>query len=246
MFLFQRRLYASFAPERPQDIKNILKPLGLVNLPKSTTEIKKKTFKEKKADFLDLQKNRARREELKNEFFKSSFEHIYNFRHTGGKIFHSPKHMFNKESSLYMPNIRGIRIDDNTKMSVPLFQLLSKTKPNIIKLFSSVAGKKQIDNYTTGLSSNEVNMIEINSPTSWMNRFLVKLFSGKIRKATDSKYLIAEEKLTPEIVEALYAFNDLAGYLYLVDGNAKIRWATSGPPSDEEKQKFQKFLKQLE
>lgn len=248
MSLLFRRLQSTFRAERPQDIRKIASPLGLAKPPRVEVEQKPRTWSEIKKDWTDLDKNRQRREELKSEFFKSSFENIYNFRHTGGRIFSAPKFMFTPESSLYMPNIRGNRLDDGSNLNTSLLALLSKTSPNVVRIFSSQAGRAQLDGFVDGVdfAALQTNRVDVNVPTSWINRLLVRAFSGKIQRAgSDVKYLLADEKLNTETRQALCAPNDLAGYLYVVDKNHKIRWAAAGAPIEDEKKRLVSYLKEL-
>lgn len=249
--LFVARFYSSFKAERPQDIKTIVSAIGIKSPITEQVVKPKRTWKDVKNDLTDIEKNKQRREELKQEFFKSTFDNIYNFRHTGGRIFHAPKYMFKASASLYMPNIAGTRIDgDSAATDTSLIPLLSRTKPNVIRLFSSRAGQDQIDEYVQDpLLSDEnfVNRVDINIPTSWTNRMLVKLFSGSIRKTIpkNTKYLIGKE-IPNETAEALRIYNKLAGYLYLVDKDLKVRWAAAGPPIDDEKARLVTYLNELQ
>lgn len=242
-----------FKPERPEEIRQLLRPIGLVTKPLPNAEQSPtKTLQERKAEFMDVKRNRLRREELKEEFKKSSFEDIYKFRHTGGKIFTAPPKPFSKEESLYMINVHGNRLDDSMRSESSLAHLLSSTKPNLVRLFSSALGRSQIEAFTphNETAALGLNLVDVNIPTSWINRLLVKWFSSRIRKSEihdpkNHKYLLANGSLSKSEKSAIYATNQLAGYLYVVDRDGKIRWATSGPPIGDEKQRLMAILEEL-
>jgi len=240
-------------PEKPEKIKQLLKPLGVLTKPLSMPNDEKKSFQERKADFLDVKKNRIRREELKEEFAKSSFDHIYGMRDTGGKIFTAPPKMFTDDEALYMPNIVGKSLTDTFGGETTLLQLLSTKETNIVRMFSSSLGQQQIKEFTKDLDLGHlgVRLVDVNTPTSWVNRLLVKWSKKSIRKSEIGenedfhKYLIASQTLTPALRKSIGASNILAGYLYVVDVNGKIRWATSGATMADEKQRLLNVLKSL-
>lgn len=242
-----------FKPERPEEIKQLLRPIGLLSKPPTNAEQShSKTLQERKAEFMDVKRNRIRREELKEDFKKSSFEEIYKFRHTGGKIFTAPPTSFSKDESLYMINVHGNRLDDSMRSDSSLAHLLSSKTPNLVRLFSSTLGRSQIEAFTTReeITALEINLVDVNIPTSWVNRLLVKWFSGRIRKfeihdPENHKYLLANGKLSKSEKSAISATNELAGYLYVVDKEGKIRWATSGPPVGDEKHRLMAVIGEL-
>lgn len=232
-------------PEKPERIVQLLRPIGVATKPLVSQNPEKKTFAERKADFLDAKKNRIRREELKEEFAKSSFADIYGMRDTGGKIFTAPPKMFSAEEALYMPNIVGKSLTDPSLVGESsVLQLLSNRGPSILRLFSSSLGQQQIKQFTEDVDIKDVRLVDVNMPTSWINRMLVKFSARSILKkeigdnAASHKYLIAGEVMTPITRKALGAINNLAGYLFVCDSDGKIRWAASGSPVGDEKQRM--------
>lgn len=244
---------AKFQAERPEEIVKLLKPIGLISKPSLNMVHESKTFKEKREELMDPKKNRVRREELKKELAKSSFEHVYGFRHTGGKIFTAPPFPFDEQSALYMINIKGKLLGSNEIGETTLYHQLSSTSPTLVRLFSSALGQQQIKEFTQGsdLRSLGVKVVDVNIPVNWINRLLVKWFGKKIyrQEVGDSadihKYLVASEKISPSLRKSIMATNELAGYLYVVDKNGKIRWATSGPVIENEMTEMLNIIKSL-
>lgn len=244
---------SKFQAERPDEIVKLLKPIGLASKPSVNVTHESKTFKEKREDLMDPKKNRSRREELKKELAKSSFESVYGFRHTGGKIFTAPPHPFDEQHALYMINLKGKLLGSNEIGDTTLYRQLSSQSPTLVRLFSSALGQQQIKEFTEGvdLRSLGVKIVDINVPANWINRLLVKWFGKSIVKsevgdnADIHRYMVASEKISPPLRKSILATNDLAGYLYVVDKNSKIRWATSGPVIENEKNEMLQVLKSL-
>lgn len=233
VFPLQFRRWASFKPEKPSEIQKLSAPIG-VKQPLQF-EPKDRTFKDKRRDFMDLKKNRLRREELKQQFAQSSFASIYGFRDTGGKFFVSAPKSWNVDKALYMPNINGTLIGSG--LDTRLVDLLDKQKFTIVRLFSSDIAKKQIDSFISHFSGwDHVNLVDINAPTSFVNRWLVRWHHKKIQKSLLGpfhKYLIAPF-IPDDVRKALKSENELGGYVFVVDKLGKIRWASSGPALDSE------------
>lgn len=242
-----RRLYA-FKAEKPSAIKRLVYPIGQPEKPLigENSGVDDRTWKQKKDDFLDMQKNRQRREELKAEFRQSTFQPIYQFRDTGGKFFTSPPEPWNANKARYMPNFVGLTLDKaETSSTTYLGSGLS-----VVRLFSTTVGQKQVATYTEGLDFEKagISLLDLNTPTSWVNLKLVQFFSGSIRRSLLGpfhNYLICYKGVSPELRSSIWAANELGGYLYVVDKHLKIRWAASGEATEADRKLFKDVLKQL-
>lgn len=235
----------SFKAEKPESIKTLAIPLGVEKKPAITDNdgVDRRTKEEKKRDFTDMDKNRARREELKREFARSTFAPIYQFRDTGGKIFRGPAIPFNAKEALYMPNLRGHTLD---KLETGTWQFIGE-KPTVVRLFGSTLAEKQLESYTDGIDFESLGamLLDVNVPTNFVNEWLVKLSSNKLKqtlKGNYHKYMICRKGITPEVRDSIAAGNPLAGYLYVLDSQGKIRWATAGPAEAGEAETVQSLL----
>lgn len=229
------RQYASktsFKAEKPESIKTLAVPIGVEKKPSITDNdgVDHRTREEKKRDFTDMDKNRARREELKAEFARSTFAPIYQFRDTGGKIFRGPTLPFSEQEALYMPSIRGLTLN---KVETGTWQFLGE-KPTVVRIFGSSLAEKQLESYTDEIDFESLGavLLDVNVPTNFVNEWLVKLSANKLKQALKGnfhKYMICRKGVTPEVRTSIAAGNPLAGYLYVLDSQGKIRWATAGP-----------------
>lgn len=233
--LVLRNGYASaptFKAEKPETIKTLAIPIGVKEKPAITDNdgIDHRTKEQKKADFTDMSKNRVRREELKKEFTKSSFSPIYEFRDTGGKIFRGPSRPFGPKESMYMPNFRGITLD---KVETGTWQYIGE-RPTVVRIFGSTLAEKQLDTFTDNIDFEAlgITLLDLNIPTNIINEWLVKFSTGKLQqtlKGPFHKYMICRKGVTFEVRDTIAATNNLAGFLYILDKQGKIRWATAGP-----------------
>jgi ATPase complex subunit ATP10 len=81
-------------------------------------------------------------------------------------------------------------------------------------------------------------VVRINVETNWFKALLIRLFSGSLRRKLGrenwGRYFLVRRGLTDEIRGAIGAVNGSVGYVYLVDAEGRIRWATSGSPAEGE------------
>ena len=83
-----------------------------------------------------------------------------------------------------------------------------------------------------------VQRIDVNIQGDWIRAWLVKIFSGRLRKMISpdrwDKYFMIKlprdirRGLTDDVRDAMGLLNSQVGYVYLVDSSCKIRWAGSG------------------
>lgn len=84
---------------------------------------------------------------------------------------------------------------------------------------------------------------------SWLRYWFLRLFAPFLRrnfkKENWSKYFIVRSGISDELRESIGALNSKVGYVYLIDGDCKLRWAGSGPAEPEETQSLAKSLSRL-
>lgn len=233
------RSYA-FKAENPAAIKKLINPVGLKQRPVPLYgNPNTPTFADRKRDFLDPKKNRARREELKRELAESRFQPIYEFRDTGGKIFSSPPAGWPAQKALYIPNFaaRSLRTLEDTE----LLKELPRGQPALVRVFSSDASFKQLQSYLKYVPE-DFPIVDVNAPTSWLNGLLIRLFANKIKKTLTSRTSYLVGSIPRDIRSALWATNNLCGYVYVIDPDLKVRWAASGESTSAEGETLRQLI----
>lgn len=202
-----------------------------------------------------------RQKALDHDIKHSPFYDSKSFNNTNGKIFLPPKSYFKNDHSKYFPDFIG---DSLVKKDQKLSNFL-KNKVNIIRVYSTLSGEKCTDTYfnvenenylTTGFKTFQnkfphSQIIDINIPQNWLKASLVKLSRGNIKKSipverVNSYFILPDHVLPYDVKQTLYCDNSCSGYVYIVDHNGKIRWATSGYSNNEELKVMWKCVNGLE
>lgn len=204
-----------------------------------------------------------RQRQLDHDIKHSPFYESKSFTNTNGKIFTPSASYFKADKAKYFPNFKATAIDGS---ELELHQLL-KGKVSLIRVFSSVSGDncsgtyfKSSDTGDNYLQSDypkylqkysHSQIIDLNIPLGFLKRNMVKIVRGSIKNslpdARKSRYFILPDSLIPfDIKQELLCDNSCSGYIYLVDSEGKIRWATSGYANEKELQILWKCLKGVE
>ncbi len=181
-----------------------------------------------------------------------------------GKTFIAPPKPFRADRALYFPNVNGrtlasMRASDTT----PLLQ----NRLSIVSVFSSAWAERQVSSYVDGKQNPgldemlradggsggggaaAVGRIDVNVEEGWMKAVLVRLFAPLIRRKVPRerhhRYFLIRKGLSDDLKDAIALLNRKVGYVYLVDGECKIRWAGSGVASAEEKESMVNCVKRL-
>lgn len=93
-------------------------------------------------------------------------------------------------------------------------------------------------------------LVRINvEDTSRLKYWLIRMFAWNIRRLIDpsnwNKYFMVRAGITDELRESIGYLNSKVGYVYLVDGDCKIRWAGSGPANADEVDALARGLRRL-
>ncbi|EXJ85008.1 hypothetical protein A1O3_05683 [Capronia epimyces CBS 606.96] len=231
----------------------LARPLGLTYPPRpgQNSPVDRRTVQEKKADFTSYQKALERRRVYLRSFFRPYFQEWRRVDHWKGKSFISNDRLFKREKALYFPNIWGQTLSkggdgpDGGRDTTPILM----GKISIVGMQSGQWAEEQVDTFISEKqnpqlqqiiadSNGLVQRVDINMQGDWARSFLVKLFSGRLRK------LVPEERwgryfmiklprdirrgLSDDVRDAMGLLNSQVGYVYLVDSSCKIRWAGSG------------------
>ncbi|CUM51494.1 uncharacterized protein AC631_01885 [Debaryomyces fabryi] len=202
-----------------------------------------------------------RQKQLDYEITHSPFYESKSFTNTNGKIFTPPVSFFKREKSKYFPNFVGTTVEGKDQS---LFGLL-EGKVSIVRLYSTVSGERCSETYfnvegqnylTSGYSAFETEhpmsqIIDINIPQNLLKGLLVRLSRGSIKrsipKQRHNKYFVVSDKLFLfDIRQKIMCDNMCSGYIYVLDHQGHIRWATSGYADEAELKLMWKCVRGLE
>jgi len=84
-----------------------------------------------------------------------------------------------------------------------------------------------------------VQTVEVSVEGNWLKWGLIRLFMPRQRKMLPveqhARQFLVRQGLDDNIREALGMWNGKVGYVYLLDGQCRIRWAGNGPAREDEK-----------
>lgn len=195
----------------------------------------------------------------KTQFRKPYFRDWTNLEHHKGKTFVAPPRPFKRDLSLWFPNLYGttlLKTDRKPRDTTPLMQ----GKVTIVSLFSGQWAEGQAQSFISRESNPELiellednkdmaQHVQINVEEDALKAMLIKLFLGSLRKRAGEdnwdKYFVVRKGVSNEVREAIGLLNSKVGYVYLVDGECRIRWAGSGYAEDYERVGLIKGLQRL-
>jgi mitochondrial ATPase complex subunit ATP10 len=186
------------------------------------------------------------------------FREWSNMRFHKGKSFLAPPRLFKADKALYFPNLHGQTLTKRKELSdtTPVLE----GNVSVVSVFSSAWAEGQVATFVAEKSNPELNkivkeskglaqMVHINVEENALKAMLIKLFMPSLRKrmgeANWGRYFVVRRGLTDEIREAIGLLNSKVGYVYLLDGKCRIRWAGSGICEGDEKDGLVKGLRRL-
>lgn len=167
-----------------------------------------------------------------------------------GKTFLSPAKLFKSEAALYFPNMQGYTIDAPRKVADVTSVLAGKT--SIVSVCSGTWAEQQTltfvgEKENPGLAK-EVERLEngglqrvwINIEEDWMKAWLVRLFLGwqkkRLKRGEWGRSFVVRRGVEEDVKLSIGMANGKVGYVYLVDGACRIRWAGSGDAAEGERE----------
>lgn len=230
----------------------ISRPFGFddrVTLQNTTTPILKLFSKEGKEQ---------RKRQLDHDIAHSPFYESKSFANTKGKIFSPPISYFKKDRAKYFPNIVAKSLLGRTQ---DLYGALAD-KVSIIRIFSTLSGETCTKTYIGDYLDNEgykelqemfphSQIIDLCIPQSKVKGLFVSMGSGSLRRTLpearqDKYFILPHGYFDVDTRQILKCDNTCSGYLYVVDEQGKIRWATSGNATESEMEILFKTLRGLE
>lgn len=180
-------------------------------------------------------------------------------RHHRGKTFLSPPKLFKAESALSFPNMQGYTLASTSKAADTTSVLQGKL--SILSVFSGTWAERQtqtfvgkeehpeLEHVLKELEPPGLQRVWVNIEEDWMKAGLIWLFLGGVRKRLLKeewgRSFVVTRGLEDDIKMSIGMANGKVGYVYLIDGNCKIRWAGSGDASGEERESLLGCVRRL-
>ncbi len=169
-------------------------------------------------------------------------------RYHEGKSFVCPPALFRSTRALYFPNLQGQtlvgkEVRDTTDVL--------RDRVSIISVYSGTWAQRQTASFvskeenpqlarTVEEANDVIQQVDINYEPNRLKAWLIRLFMPNLRRqlpaVRHSRYFLVRRGITEEIREAIGLLNSKVGYVYLVDGECRIRWAGSGNAEGAERQ----------
>ncbi|CCJ29634.1 unnamed protein product [Pneumocystis jirovecii] len=204
-----------------------------------------KTWKKRLNDFLSLERNRKRREELMKDISKSYWDDIQAMKYYQGKV----RWIAPKNKALYVANFYGTTLSNTLGNTV---SLIESSPVSLLSVFSSSSGEEHVKSFLSDelrLAVPDMQYIYVNFQESLLKAFLVRIFSAAIRKQVLKEHHVNKyffvNKLPRDVKENMKILNMCVGYVYLVDSQCRIRWAGCGNAIEEEKKYLVKCSQRL-
>ncbi|KAK4227225.1 mitochondrial ATPase [Podospora fimiseda] len=218
------------------------RPIGMNYPPEAgqNTGVDNRSIRERRDDFANYDKQLAKRQNLISKWARPYFRDWRNMRFHKGKTFLCPPRLFKCDLSLYFPNLHGRTLSGKKAAdTTPVLE----GRVSIVALFSGMWAENQVKTFISpeknpgleGLLKNsggKAQLIHINVEEDPLKYWLVRLFSGSIKRKIGrenwDKYFLVKKGISDEIRESIGLLNSKVGYVYLVDHECRIRWAASG------------------
>ena len=200
-----------------------------------------------------------RRRQLKHEMFeKPYFRDWSNLKWNQGKTFVANPRLFRQDKALWFPNFVGQTLVPGSSATENTTPVLSG-KVSVVCIYSSEWAHAQVESFQ-GKANPEIGRVlrenedaaqrldisvEESTAKYWILRPFFYRLRGQRKEKDYGRYFVVRKGIPEEIKEAIGVINSKVGYVYLVDGDGKIRWAGSGPSRPEERETMTKGLRKL-
>lgn len=182
-----------------------------------------------------------------------------------GKSMIAPTTPFRASLAMYFPNLQGMTL----AVPWPSWQYRDTTPVirnhvSIVSLYNTKWAKDQCETFTSAEYNPELHdfmksywaekrapprFVDINVEENWLKAFMIRLCWDKLRREYPreqyDRYFLNRRGLNYEIRDALGMWNSKVGYVFLVDGQCKVRWAGNGDARDDERQSLVFCLRRL-
>ena len=244
------------------------RPLGLPHPPRldENTGRDTRTLSQRRRDFTDYGKHRERREKIMSALFEKNY-----FRDIGnlgkiwkGKSIIAPSTPFKKGVALWFPNLEGMTLEGR---GIGWGKKWAQTTPvlrdqvSIVTMVHTTWAEEQVQSFLSErenpalgemikrLGKEAVQFVTVNVEENPLKALMVRLFWGRLRRKTArderGKYFLNRRGLSDDLRDWLAMWNSKVGYIYLIDGDCKVRWAANGYAQEEEKASIVRCVRRL-
>ncbi|KAI9684789.1 MAG: Mitochondrial ATPase complex subunit atp10 [Trizodia sp. TS-e1964] len=228
----------------PQPLR---RPIGLPYppTPGQHTGIDARSWRQRRADLFDAEKHRARRRKLNAEAVRPYFREWSNLRFDSGKSFVAPRALFRAQRALYFPNLVGQTLASGRGTQCDTTPVLLG-RVSVVRVFSGKWAEDQTASFVSkalesvvrasrGRAQNVFVNVEEHAVKAWLVQLFMPRLRGLVPVEEHGRYFLVRRGMEGEVDGGIARLNGKVGYVYLVDGEGRIRWAGSGVAREEEK-----------
>ena len=181
-------------------------------------------------------------------------------RYHRGKTFLAPDRLLKAETAKYMPNMQGYTLAKSWSYHDTIKVL--KGKVSIVSIASGTWAQRQVATFVgekenSGLAATikeyeaqGLQRVWLNVERDFFKAILVRLFLPWARRALHSKEewkrsFVLRKGVDRDLLEKIGMTNTKVGWVYLVDRDCRIRWASNGDANEEEKTNLLKMVRRL-
>lgn len=249
---FNKQLSAT--QPKPYVVAQLSKPIGLTTPPSDEDNRGDlRSLSQKFWDFMDREKNRERQAQLEHEIAKSGMYNVHTYRKTGGKFFNAPPAYWKAERALYFANFCGETLASS---DVKGTTSTLKGKVSIVRVYTSMVGDKSSRAFFNTAEDGDflgmegyarfqktyplAQIVDVNITENGLKALFVKMSKGALRKQIhpdrhDKYFIVPRKTIVLDILEQLHMDNTYGGFVYVLDADAKVRWAACGVADESER-----------
>ncbi|KAF2832893.1 hypothetical protein CC86DRAFT_364906 [Ophiobolus disseminans] len=220
--------------------KPLGRPIGFREPPRAGENVSIIKVKKDYSGMTMSERNLEKRKDLVEKWGTNYFRDFKNIRkYRSGKTFMANPRIFRKEAALYFPNFHGDTLAQKGADTTNVLQGMV----SVVNVYSSQWGEAQAQTFTgkktnaalhqlLAQSPHVVQMVDVNIEENSVKAWIIALFQWRLRgskpKEDWGKYFVVRKGVSEKMRETIGLLNGRVGYVYLVDQDCKIRWASSG------------------
>ncbi|TXT10747.1 hypothetical protein VHUM_02252 [Vanrija humicola] len=223
----------------PYAVPPLSRPLGTPIPPSSDP----KTRQERIDQMLDKKRRKEERKALVKEATQGYF-HDYHLarKANGGKLWVAPPVLIREDRALYFPDVSGKALTGNVVHTTDLF----RGRVSLVSIVNTRVSEEHVQSYVEPVLEDWAgqpgfNYVQINHQPNALKGLLISLFVSSLKRTIPEdrwgSYLISSGEWSEfDVSQPLGIENKLLGYVYLVDENAKVRWAGCAQATPKERE----------